>query len=204
LLLDGQYGRRHKDISIVRYILGNPPKITVDQDTTAFKDDADLQSHIKSATDWWREKFPGERENYFNDLYSSHKNAHDDESGRVVLKASKCFQYGASGSPIVYLFNDDGQPVVEMIYQRGFPEFYYDALEGNRKYEHFNVEINMKICLFEGGTTMMKLANLLEKHGYINLKANIFSEPKSLYSRATIEGITFIYLHVCNYYIDSI
>jgi len=79
-----------------------------------------------------------------------------------------------------------------MIHQRGFPEFYYDVLKGNQKYVRFkNVEIDKEICLFEGKTTMMKLANLLENHGYIDLKANIFSEPQSLYSRAIVEGITY-------------
>lgn len=179
MLLDENY-RQHGNIRIIRFIHNHPPKVVVDQDTRVFQSDEELQKDVNEAIKWWTTRFKDEKEDFFHLQYSVCCKSVDHSTGRVILRASKSFIPGSSGSPVIYMFNSNGVAVAEMIYQGGYPTFYYEAQSEHtctdelKKYKDIDVDNK---CFFERGTTMKRLAKLLEIYGKRNLKDHIFSQP---------------------------
>lgn len=200
MLLDEYYNNDNQNVHIIRYIHKSPSKVIMDQDAHIFKTDTDLQAEVNAAVEWWKINLPEKNEENFSNQYVNCSEAYNEEVGRVILRASKSFIPGSSGSPIVYISKLSDRPVVGIIYQRGYPAFYYNLKRNNSDKIglHQNVTVDSK-CFFESGTTMKKVAELLGKYELLDLKNNVFSKMSVVYNLVPrTEGyMIFLLLYDC-------
>ncbi|XP_021370199.1 uncharacterized protein LOC110461177 [Mizuhopecten yessoensis] len=113
-----------------------------------YADNRELTGDVTKAIEWWRKekRRPVKNEyavcHYINDNHT--------DTGKIFLHTSKQFERGSSGCPAITFINE--QPVVQLMYLRGYPEFCYK--EGTFPPPQY---------LFEAGVSMPVVTRLLQE-----------------------------------------